>query len=64
MSMAYSNCDKNKFVYNACKHKEKIFNNSIMAISTNLKCAFDITCPCVVCGKSGHTFHNCEGLQD
>ena len=60
MSVAYSNCDVSKLVYNACKHEEKIFNNGIMAISTHLGRAFDITCPCAIFGKSGHTFDNCE----
>ena len=64
MSMAYSNCDVNKLVYNACKHKEKTFNNDIIAISTNLNHAFDITRPCALCGKSGHIFDTCEELQD
>ena len=64
MSMTYSNCDANKLAYHACKHKEQIFNNGIMAISTNLDRAFDITPPCAICGKSGHTFDNCEELQN
>ena len=60
MSIAYSNCDVNKLVCKACKDKEKIINNGIMAISINLGRAFDITLPCAICGKSGHTFDNCE----
>ena len=64
MFMAYSNCDINKLVYNACKHEEKIFNNGIMVISTNLNRACDNICPCTISGKSGHTFDNCEELQD
>ena len=63
ISMAYSNCGINKLVYNACKHEEKIFNNSIMSIITNLNCTFNSTCLCVICCKSGHTFDNCEDLQ-
>ena len=64
MSMVYSNCDINKLAYHACKYKEKIFNSGFMTISTNLNCAFDIACPCAICGKFGHTFNNCEELQD
>ena len=64
ISMVYSDCDVNKLAYHTCKHKEKIFNNGIMAISTNLNCAFDITCPYAICGKSSHTSYNCEKLQD
>ena len=64
MSIVYSNCDVNKLAYNACKHEKKNLNNGIMAISTNLNCAFDITCPCAICSKFGHTFNNGEELQD
>ena len=62
MSIAYSGCDENKLAYHACKHEQKIFNNAIMAISNNLSCAFDTTCPCAICGKTGQTFDNCEEL--
>ena len=62
--MVYSDCKVNKLAYHTCKHKGKIFNNGIMAISTNLNRAFDITHPCAICGKSGHTFNNCEELKD
>ena len=64
MSMAYSDCNVNKLVYHTCKHKWKIFNNGVMGISIKLNSAFDITCPCAICGKSGHTSNNCEELQD
>ena len=63
MSIVYSNCDVNKLVDNV-KHEEKIFNNSIMTISTNLGRAFDISRPCTICGKSGQTFDTCKELQD
>jgi len=64
MSIAYSGCDVNKLAYKACKHEEKIFNNSIMVISNNLGCTFDAARPCAICGKTGHTFEDCKELQD
>ena len=62
--MAYSDCDVNNLTYHTCKHIEKIFNNSVMAISTNLNRAFDITCPCAICGQTGQSFDGCEELRD
>ena len=35
-----------------------------MAISTNLRRAFDTSCPCALCGKTGHSFDDCEELKD
>ena len=35
-----------------------------MAISGNLNCAFDTSRLCVLCGKSGHSFDDCEKLKD
>ena len=35
-----------------------------MSSSTNLNRAFDTTCPCAICRKTGHTFDDCEEFQD
>ena len=64
MSMACSDGDVNYLAYHTCKHAEKIFKNGVMPISTNLNCAFDITRPCAICGKTGHSFNGCEELRD
>ena len=64
MCIAYSDCDVNSLAYHTDKHAEKIFNQDIMAISENLNCAFDATCPCAICGKTGHSFNDCEELRD
>ena len=64
MSISYSDCDVNTLAYKTCKHAERIYNNGVMLISTNLNCAFDTTRPCVVCGKSGHTFDDYKELRD
>ena len=64
MSIAYSGCDENNFVYKACHYEQKIFNTRILAISNNLSCAFDTICPCAIYGKVGHIFERCEELQD
>ena len=63
MYMAYSNCNVNNLAYHTCKYAEKIFNNGVMAISTNLNHAFDITRPCAICEKTGHSFDDCEELR-
>ena len=64
MSVACSDCDVNNLTYHTYKHAKKIFNNSIMAISTHLNRVFDITRPCVICEKTGHSFDDCEELKD
>ena len=35
-----------------------------MVIRTTLNCAFIIIPPCATCGKTGHSFNNCEELRD
>ena len=35
-----------------------------MAISTDLRCAFDTSRPCALCYKTGHSFDDCEELKD
>ena len=60
--MAYSDFDVNNLAYHTYKHAKKIFNSDVMAISTNLNCVFDVTLTCVVCGKTGHSFDDCEEL--
>ena len=35
-----------------------------MAISTDLRRAFDTSRPCAICGKTGHSFDDCEELKD
>mmetsp|Transcript_4284 Transcript_4284/g.4833 ORF Transcript_4284/g.4833 Transcript_4284/m.4833 type:complete len:94 (-) Transcript_4284:429-710(-) len=52
MCMAYSDCDVNSLAYGE-KHAEKIFNQGIMVISTNLNRAFDTSRSCVIYGKTG-----------
>ena len=64
MLISYSDCDVNTLAYKTCKHAEKIFNNGVMLISTNLNRACDTTCPYAICGKSGHTFDNCAEIRD
>ena len=64
MSISYNDCDVNTLAYKTCKHAEKIYNNGVMPISTNLNRAFDTIRPCAICGKTGHTFDDCEVLQD
>ena len=64
MSISYSDCDVNTLAYNTCKYTEKIFNNGVMSISTNLNRAFDTTRLYAICGKTGHTFDDCEELRD
>ena len=63
MCMAYSDCDVNSLAYGD-KHAEKIFNQGIMAISTNLNHAFDTSRPCAIYGKAGHSFDDCKELKD
>ena len=65
MLIAYSGYDVNKLAYKAYnKHKQKIFNAGIMAISNDLVHAFDTPPPCAICNKVGHTFEGCKELQD
>ena len=63
MRLAYSDCDVNSLAYGD-KHDEKIFKGAVMAISSNLHRAFDTSRPCALCGKTGHSFDNCEELKD
>ena len=35
-----------------------------MAINGNLNRAFDLSRPCALCGKIGHSFDGCEELKD
>ena len=62
MLIAYSGCDENNLVYNACQHQKKLFNAGIMAGSDNLSCIFDTTCPYFICGYVDHPFKGCEEL--
>ena len=63
MRLAFSDCDVNSLVYSD-KHGEKIFKQAVMAISKNLHRAFNTSRPCALCGKSGHSFDDCEELKD
>ena len=63
MRLTYSDCDVNSLAYGD-KHAENILTQGIMAISSNLNCAFDISRPCAICGKTGHSFDDCEELKD
>jgi len=46
------------------KHAQKIFSQAVMQISGNLNRAFDTSRVCALCGKSGHSFNDCEELKD
>ena len=63
MRLAFSDADVNSLAYGD-KHDEKIFKQAVMAISTDLCCAFDTSCPCALCYKTGHSFDDCEELKD
>ena len=63
MQLAFSDVDVNSLAYGN-KHAEKIFKGAVMAISTNLRRDFDASCPCALCGKTGHSFDDCEELKD
>ena len=63
MSLTFGDCDVNSLAYGD-KHAEKIFKQAVMAISGNLNRAFDLSCPCALCGKAGHSFDDCEELKD
>ena len=59
MPISYSDCAINTLAYKTCKHAEKIYNNGVMSISSNLNRAFDTSRSCVICGKTSHTFDDC-----
>ena len=63
MSLAFDDSDVNSLAYGD-KHAEKIFKQAVMQISGNLNRAFDLSRPCALCGKSGHSFDDCEELKD
>ena len=63
MSLAFGDSDVNSIAYRD-KHAHKIFSQTVMQISGNLNCAFDTSCACALCGKSGHSFDDCEELKD
>ena len=63
MSLTFGNCDVNNLAYGD-KHAEKIFKQAVMIISGNLNRAFDLSRPCALCGKAGHSFDDCEELKD
>ena len=63
MSLAFGDSDVNSIAYGD-QHAHKIFSNAIMAISGNLHRAFDKSRECALCGKTGHSFDDCEELQD
>ena len=63
MSLAFGDYDVNSLAYGD-KHAEKIFKQNVMAISGNLNHAFDLSRPCALCGKAGHSFDDCEELKD
>ena len=63
MRLAFSDCDVNSLAYGD-KHDEKILKQAMMAISSNLHRAFDTSRPCALCGKSVHSFDDCEELKD
>ena len=63
MQLAYTDADVNNIAYGD-HHGEKILNQAIMAISGNLHRAFDTSRACALCGKTGHSFDDCEELKD
>ena len=63
MNLAFSDCDVNSLAYGD-KHAQKIFSQAVMQISGNLNRAFDTSRACALCGKSGHSFDDCEELKD
>ena len=63
MSLAFGDSDVNSIAYGD-KHAQKIFSQAVMQISGNLNRAFDKSRACALCGKSGHSFDDCEELQD
>ena len=63
MRLACGDCDVKSLAYGD-KHVEKIFKQAVMAISGNLNRAFDLSRPCALCGKVGHSFDDCEELKD
>ena len=63
MSLAFGGCYVNSLAYGD-KHAEKIFKQDVMAISGNLNRAFNLSRPCALCGKAGHSFDDCEELKD
>ena len=63
MSLAFGDSDVNSLTYRD-KHAEKIFTQAVIAISGNLNRAFDLSRACALCGKSGHSFDDCEELKD
>jgi len=54
----------NSLAYGGDKHAQKIFSQAVMQISGNLNRAFDTSRVCALCGKSGHSFNDCEELKD
>ena len=63
MRLAFTDVDVNSLAYGD-KHGENIFKRAVMAISTDLRRAFDPSRPCAICGKIGHSFDDCEELKD
>ena len=63
MRLAYVDVDVNSLAYGD-KHGEQIFKQAVMAISGNLHRTFDTSRACALCGKTGHSFDDCEELKD
>ena len=63
MRLAFTDVDVNSLAYGD-KHAKKIFKGAVMAISTDLCRAFDTSRACAICGKTGHSFDDCEELKD
>ena len=46
------------------KYAKMIFKQAVTVISGNLNRAFDLSRPCALCGKVGHSFDDCKELKD